>query len=50
VTFWTLSAQLGTGGREIATELAARADVRLLDRQGLATLAHELDTQIDPTA
>ena len=48
MTFWTLSAQLGTGGREIATELAARADVRLLDRQGLATLAHELDPQIDP--
>jgi Cytidylate kinase-like family len=43
---WTVSAQVGTGDREIAAELAERADVPLLDRASLVTLAHELDPDI----
>ncbi len=40
---WTIAAQEGTGGEGLAVELAAQADVRLLDRHALALIAHELD-------
>jgi cytidylate kinase len=40
---WTISAQEGTGGTPVAAELAAAAGVRLLDREALAVLAHEVD-------
>src|SRR5712692_5748364 len=40
---WTIAAQEGTGGERIAAELAASADVPLLDRQTLALFAHALD-------
>ena len=43
---WTISAQIGTGDREIAAELAERADVPLLDRASLVRLANELDPDI----
>jgi cytidylate kinase len=39
---WTISAALGTGGPAVATELADRAGVRLLDRAALAEVAHDL--------
>ena len=42
MTVWTISAQVGTGGDWIATELAASAGVPLLDRGTLARFAHEL--------
>ena len=40
---WTISAQRGTGGTRLATELATAADVPLLDREALALFAHEID-------
>jgi cytidylate kinase len=40
---WTISAQCGTGGAEVARELAARADVPLLDRKSLLAFAIDLD-------
>jgi cytidylate kinase len=40
---WTISAQAGTGGLEIATELARRADVPLLDRKALLRVARSLE-------
>ena len=40
---WTISAQEGTGGARVAAELAAAADVSLLDRETLALLAHQAD-------
>ena len=43
MTVWTISAQEGTGGTRVAAELAAAAQVPLLDREGLSLLAHELD-------
>jgi cytidylate kinase len=43
VTVWTISAQEGTGGTRVAAELAAAAQVPLLDREGLSLLAHEVD-------
>jgi cytidylate kinase len=43
VTIWTISAQEGTGGDQVAAELAASAGVPLLDRQTLARFAHELN-------
>jgi hypothetical protein len=46
MTIWTISAELGAGGQEIAVELAARAGVPLLDRQTLAAFAHDLDDGI----
>jgi cytidylate kinase len=45
VTVWTISAQEGTGGTRVAADLAAAAQVPLLDREGLALLAH----QVEPT-
>jgi hypothetical protein len=46
MALWTISAQAGTGGVEIATELARRADVAFLDRDALVTLAHEFEPRI----
>src|SRR5882757_4577556 len=43
VTVWTISAQEGTGGTRVAAELAAAAQVPLLDREGLSTLAHQVE-------
>jgi cytidylate kinase len=43
MTVWTISAQEGTGGTRVASELAAAAEVPLLDRGALSVLAHELD-------
>jgi hypothetical protein len=43
MTVWTISAQEGTGGTRVAAELAAAAQVPLLDREGLSRLAHEVD-------
>jgi len=40
---WTISAQRGTGGTRLATELATAANVPLLDREALALFAHEID-------
>src|SRR5262245_1377554 len=40
---WTISAEAGTGGQCIAAGLAERADVPLLDRDGLAPLARQAD-------
>src|SRR6266481_5490449 len=42
---WTIAAQEGTGGEQIAAELAASAGVPLLDRQTLARFACELDPE-----
>ena len=46
MTLWTISAQAGTDGRAIATELAQRAAVPLLDRKALAPYAHDLEPEI----
>jgi cytidylate kinase len=43
VTVWTISAQEGTGGTRVATELAAAAEVPLLDREALTPLAREIE-------
>jgi Cytidylate kinase-like family len=43
---WTISAQAGTCGDEIARELARRADVAFLDREALAPVAHELEPDL----
>jgi cytidylate kinase len=43
MTVWTISAQEGTGGTRVAAELAAAAQVPLLDREGLSLLAREVD-------
>jgi cytidylate kinase len=43
VTVWTISAQEGTGGTHVAAELAAAAQVPLLDREGLSLLAHQIE-------
>lgn len=39
---WTISAQIGTGGEQIAAELAERAGVPLLDRHALAAGVEEI--------
>jgi cytidylate kinase len=44
---WTIAAQAGTGGLEIATGLAARAGVPLVDRKALLHLAHELQPDVN---
>jgi cytidylate kinase len=46
MTIWTVSAQAGTPGRAVATELAARAGVPLLDRAALVARAHALDPEV----
>jgi cytidylate kinase len=43
MTVWTISAQEGTGGDQLAAELAAAAGVPFIDRDALALLAHEID-------
>jgi cytidylate kinase len=43
---WTIAAQTGSGGTEIAAELARRAGVALLDREALLALAHELRPEV----
>jgi len=40
---WTISAQEGTGGDQVAAELAAAAGLPLLDRNALALLARDVD-------
>jgi cytidylate kinase len=49
VTVWTISAQEGTGGTRVAAELAAAAQVPLLDRQALGALAHQVDPTLPET-
>jgi hypothetical protein len=49
MTVWTISAQEGTGGGPLAAELAATAEVPLLDRQALGALAHQLDPALPET-
>ena len=46
MTVWTVSAERGAGGTAVATELAARAGVPLLDLDGLTRIAHELDPDV----
>ena len=46
MTVWTISAELGGGGPEVAAELARRAGVALVDRPALVALAHELDPSV----
>jgi cytidylate kinase-like protein/ankyrin repeat protein len=46
MAIWTISAQPGTPGPAVAAELAARADVPLLDRHALVELAHELEPRL----
>ena len=43
---WTISAQPGTPGAEVAAELAARAGVPLFDRKALAPLVQELSPEL----
>lgn len=43
---WTISAQPGTPGVEVAAELAARAGVPLFDRQALEPIVHELSPEL----
>ncbi len=43
MTVWTISAQEGTDGARLAAELAAAAQVSLLDREALSLLAHQAD-------
>jgi hypothetical protein len=43
---WTISAQTGTPGAEIAAELAGRADVPLFDRKALEPMVHELSPEL----
>jgi hypothetical protein len=40
---WTICAQAGTGGEDVAARLAVAAGVPLLDRKTLALFAHELN-------
>ena len=44
---WTISAQAGTRGPEIAAELARRADVPLLDRKALLPFAQGLEPDVE---
>jgi Cytidylate kinase-like family len=46
MTVWTISAEEGTGGDQVASGLAAAADVTLLDRPALAHLASQLDPNL----
>jgi cytidylate kinase len=46
VTVWTISAERGAGGTAVATGLAERAGVPLLDLDGLARIARELDPDV----
>jgi cytidylate kinase len=46
MTVWTIDAEPGTGGREIARRLAGRAGVPLVDQQFTIALALELGTTV----
>jgi cytidylate kinase len=43
---WTVSAELGSGGDRVAAELAAAAEIPLIDREALSLLAHNLNPDI----
>jgi hypothetical protein len=43
---WTISAQEGTGGANVAAELAAAARVPFLDRRALTCVLHELEPMV----
>jgi len=45
MTVWTISAQPGTPGVEVAKQLAERAVVSLFDRKALEPLVHELSPE-----
>jgi cytidylate kinase len=45
VAVWTISAQEGAGGDQIAARLAAAAGVPLLERNELVAIAHEIDPE-----
>jgi hypothetical protein len=44
---WTISAQAGTGGEDVAARLAAAAGAPLLDRKTLALYAHRLNPLVE---
>ena len=44
---WTISAQAGTGGEDVAGRLAVAAGVPLLDRKTLAFFAHQLNPRVE---
>jgi Cytidylate kinase-like family len=44
---WTISAQAGTGGDDVAVRLAVAAGVPLLDRKTLALFAHALNPLVE---
>lgn len=44
---WTISAEMGTGGEQVAALLAERAGVPLLDREALAQMAREVESDFD---
>jgi hypothetical protein len=44
---WTISAQAGTGGEEVAARLAVAAGAPLLDRKTLALFAHQLNPLVE---
>jgi len=46
VSVWTISAQPGTPGVEVAAELAARAGVPLFDRKALEPIVHEFSPEL----
>jgi hypothetical protein len=43
---WTISAQSGTPGLEVAAELAARADAAFFDRKALEPIVHQLNPDL----
>jgi hypothetical protein len=43
---WTISAQPGTPGVEVAAELAARAEIPLFDRKALEPIVHEFSPEL----
>ena len=43
---WTISAQPGTPGLEVAAELAARAEIPLFDRKALEPIVHEFSPEL----
>jgi hypothetical protein len=44
---WTISAQAGTGGEDVAARLAVAAGAPLLDRKTLALFAHQLNPLVE---
>jgi hypothetical protein len=44
---WTVSAEQGTGGDRVSANLAAAADVALIDREALALLAHDINPDVN---